>query len=48
MHHPTTATDVDPKELERSQETWHGFTQLFARSLIAIICLVVFLAWATL
>jgi hypothetical protein len=48
MNHAPAPTDVDPKEFERAQETWHWFTNLFKTATMAIIVVVVLLAWITL
>jgi hypothetical protein len=45
MAKATHNTDVDPKELERAQAAWAGFTALMTRSVISVVAILVLMAW---
>lgn len=42
MEHPHNV-EVEPTELKRAQDTWHGFVDVSKYSLVAIIIIVSFL-----
>jgi hypothetical protein len=48
MAHSSAPADADPREIQRARDQWHNFTNVVRKSIIAIIAVLVLLAWITL